>query len=82
MLLFFQPEMKENVMESHLKDQWYQLDEQYRNEEYRKKKHHRTQMIIPFNKLQSTLEKKDKDKYVTNKRRKSKKVGNIVFEFI
>ena len=69
-------------MESNLKDQWYQLDEQYRNEEYRKKKHHRTQMIIPFNKLHSTLEKKNKDKYVTNKRRKSKKVGNIVFEFI
>ena len=41
--------MKESVMESNLKDQWYQLDEQYRNEEYRKKKHHRTQMIIPFN---------------------------------
>ena len=69
-------------MESYLKDQWYQLDEQYRNEEYRKKKHYRTQMIVPFNKLQSTLDKKNKDKYITNKRRKSKRVGNIVFEFI
>ena len=69
-------------MESYLKDQWYQLDEQYRNEEYRKKKDHRTQMIIPYNKLQSVLDKKNKDKYVTNKRRKSKRVGNIVFEFI
>ena len=69
-------------MESYLKDQWYQLDEQYRNEEYRKKKHYRTQMLVPFNKLQSTLDKKNKDKYITNKRRKSKRVGNIVFEFI
>tara|TARA_B100001964_G_C14042343_1_gene513219 strand:+ start:220 stop:444 length:225 start_codon:yes stop_codon:yes gene_type:complete len=74
--------MKENVMKSYLKDQWYQLEEQYRNEEYRKKKHHRTQMIIPFNKLQSKLEKKNVDKHINNKRRKSKKVGNIVFEFI
>tara|TARA_B110001454_G_scaffold171533_1_gene162384 strand:- start:232 stop:456 length:225 start_codon:yes stop_codon:yes gene_type:complete len=74
--------MKESVMESNLKDQWYQLDEQYRNEEYRKKKHYRTQMIIPYNKLQSVLDKKNKDKYVTSKRRKSKRVGNIVFEFI
>ncbi len=69
-------------MKSYLKDQWYQLEEQYRNEEYRKKKHHRTQMIIPFNKLQSKLEKKNVDKHINNKRRKSKKVGNIVFEFI
>ena len=69
-------------MESYLKEQWYQLDEQYRNEEYRKKKHYRTQMIIPYNKLQSVLDKKNKDKYVTSKRRKSKRVGNIVFEFI
>ena len=69
-------------MESYLKDQWYQLDEQYRNEEYRKKKHHRTHMIIPFKKHQTVLEKKNKDKYVTSKRRESKKVGNIVFEFI
>ncbi len=69
-------------MESNLKDQWYQLDEQYRNEEYRKKKDYRTQMIIPYSKLQSTLEKKNKDKYITNKRRKSKRVGNIVFDFI
>ena len=69
-------------MESYLKDQWYQLDEQYRNEEYRKKKHHRTQMIIPFNKLQSTLEKKNADKHINNKRRKSKKVGKLIFQFI
>ena len=82
MLLFFQPEMKESVMESNLKDQWYQLDEQYRNEEYRKKKHYRTQMIIPFNKLQPILEKKNTDKHINSKRRKSKKVGNIVFDFI
>ncbi len=69
-------------MESYLKDQWYQYEEQCRNEEYRKKKHYRTQMIIPFNKLQSKLDKKNKDKYITNKRRKSKRVGNIVFDFI
>ena len=69
-------------MESYLKDQWYLVEEQYRNEEYRKKKHYRTQMIIPYNKLQSVLDKKNKDKYVTSKRRKSKRVGNIVFEFI
>jgi hypothetical protein len=82
MLLFFQPEMKESVMESYLKDQWYQLDEQYRNEEYRKKKQLKTHTVISFNKLQSTLEKKNADKHINNKRRKSKKVGNIVFEFI
>ena len=69
-------------MESYLKDQWYHLDEQYRNEEYRKKKHQRTQMIIPFNKLQPILEKKNTDKHINSQRRKSKKVGNIVFEFI
>ena len=69
-------------MESYLKDQWYQLDEQYRNEEFRKKKHYRTQMIIPYNKLQSVLDKKNRDKYITNKRRKSKRVGNIIFDFI
>ena len=69
-------------MESYLKDQWYQLDEQYRNEEYRKKKQLKTHTVISFNKRQPILEKKNKDKYVTSKRRKSKKVGNIVFEFI
>ena len=67
-------------MESYLKDQWYHLDEQYRNEEYRKKK--LLKASVPFNKLQSTLEKKNVDKHINNKRRKSKKVGNIVFEFI
>ena len=67
-------------MESYLKDQWYQLDEQYRNEEYRKKKQLKTS--VSFNKLQLKLDKKNRDKYITNKRRKSKKVGNIVFEFI
>ena len=67
-------------MESNLKDQWYQLDEQYRNEEYRKKKQLKTS--VSFNKLQLELDKKNRDKYITNKRRKSKKVGNIVFEFI
>ena len=67
-------------MESYLKDQWYQLDEQYRNEEYRKKKQLKTS--VSFNKLQLELDKKNRDKYITNKRRKSKKVGNIVFEFI
>ena len=67
-------------MESYLKDQWYHLDEQYRNEEYRKKK--QLKASVSFNKLQSTLEKKNADKHINNKRRKSKKVGNIVFEFI
>jgi hypothetical protein len=69
-------------MESNLKDQWYQLDEQYRNEEYRKKKQLKTHTVVSFNKRQPILEKKDKDKYVTNKRRKSKKVGKIIFQFI
>ncbi len=69
-------------MESNLKDQWYQLDEQYRNEEYRKKKQLKTHTVVSFDKRQPMLEKKNKDKYVTSKRRKSKKVGNIVFEFI
>ena len=58
-------------MESYLKDQWYQLDEQYRNEEYRNKKQ-----------LKIRLEKKNVDKHINNKRRKSKRVGNIVFDFI
>tara|TARA_Y100000310_G_scaffold121084_1_gene119864 strand:- start:2207 stop:2416 length:210 start_codon:yes stop_codon:yes gene_type:complete len=69
-------------MESYLKDQWYQLDEQYRNEEYRKKKQLKTHTVVSYNKRKPVLEKKNKDKYVTSKRRKSKKVGNIVFEFI
>ena len=67
-------------MESYLKDQWYQLDEQYRNEEFRKKKQLKTS--VSFNKLQLILEKKNADKHINNKRRKSKRVGNIVFEFI
>ena len=69
-------------MESYLKDQWYKLDEQYRNEESREKKQLKTHTIVSFNKRKPVLEKKNKDKYVTSKRRKSKKVGNIVFEFI
>ena len=69
-------------MESYLKDQWYQLDEQYRNEEYRKKKQLKTHTVVSFDKRQPMLEKKNKDKYITGKRRKSKRVGNIVFEFI
>lgn len=69
-------------MESYLKDQWYQLEEQYRNEETQEKKQSKTNTSVPFNKLQPILKKKDKDKYVTSKRRKAKKVGNIVFEFI
>ena len=69
-------------MESYLKDQWYQLDEQYRNEEFRKKKQLKTHTVVSFDKRQPMLEKKNKDKYITSKRRKSKKVGNIVFEFI
>ena len=68
-------------MESYLKDQWYKLDEQYRNEESREKKQLKTHTIVSFNKRKPVLEKKNKDKYVTNKRRKAKKVGNIVFEF-
>ena len=69
-------------MESHLKDQWYQFEEQYRNEEYRKKKQLKTHTAISFNKRKPILEKKNKDKFITNKRRKAKRVGNIVFEFI
>ena len=82
MLLFFQPKTRENVMESYLKDQWYQLDEQYRNEESQEKKQYKTHPIISFNKLQPILEKKNTDKHINSKRRKSKKVGNIVFDFI
>ena len=69
-------------MESNLKDQWYQLDEKYRYEEYRKKKQLKTHTVVSFDKRQPMLEKKNKDKYITGKRRKSKRVGNIVFEFI
>ena len=69
-------------MESYLKDQWYQLDEQYRNEEYRKKKQLKMHTVISFNKRQLILEKKDKDKHINSKRRKEKKVGKIVFQFI
>ena len=69
-------------MESYLKDQWYHLDEEYRNEEYRKKKQLKTHTVVSFDKRQPMLEKKNKDKYITGKRRKSKRVGNIVFEFI
>ena len=47
-------------MESNLKDQWYQLDEQYRNEEYRKKKQLKTHTVVSFDKRQPMLEKKNK----------------------
>ena len=67
-------------MESYLKDQWYQYEEQCRNEELKEKKLHKTS--VPFNKLQLKLDKKNRDKYINTKRRKAKKVGNIVFEFI
>ena len=48
MLLFFQPETKENVMESYLKDQWYQLDEQYRKEESQEKRQYKMYADISF----------------------------------
>ena len=67
-------------MKSYLEDEWYQLEEQYRNEELKEKKLHKTS--VPFNKLQLKLDKKNRDKYINTKRRKAKKVGNIVFEFI
>ena len=67
-------------MESYLKDQWYQFEEQCRDEELKEKKLHKTN--VPFNKLQLKLDKKNRDKYINTKRRKAKKVGNIVFEFI
>ena len=67
-------------MESYLKDQWYQFEEQCRNEELKEKKLHKTS--VPFNKLQLKLDKKNRDKYINTKRRKAKKVGKIVFEFI
>tara|TARA_R110000744_G_scaffold3944_2_gene14609 strand:+ start:481 stop:729 length:249 start_codon:yes stop_codon:yes gene_type:complete len=82
MLLFFQPKTRENVMESYLKDQWYQLDEQYRKEESQEKRQYKMYADISFSKLQPILEKKNTDKHINSKRRKSKKVGNIVFEFI
>jgi len=74
--------MKESVMESYLKDQWYQYEEQCRDEISQKKKQLKTSTVVPFNKRSPILEKKNKDKYITNKRRKAKRVGNIVFEFI
>ena len=67
-------------MESYLKDQWYQFEEQCRDEELKEKKLHKTS--VPFNKLQLKLDKKNRDKYINTKRRKAKKVGKIVFEFI
>ena len=69
-------------MESYLKDQWYQYEEQCRNEESREKKQLKTHTAVSFNKRQPILEKKNKDKHINSKRRKAKKVGNIVFEFI
>ena len=59
-------------MESYLKDQWYQLDEQYRNEEYRKKKQLKMHTVISFNKRQLILEKTYKYKHINIKRRKEK----------
>ena len=43
-------------MESYLKDQWYQFEEQCRDEELKEKKLHKTN--VPFNKLQLKLDKK------------------------
>ena len=60
-------------MESYLKDQWYHLDEEYRNEEYRKKKQLKTHTVVSFDKRQPMLEKKNKDKYINSKRRIAKK---------
>ena len=67
-------------MDSNLKDQWYQLEEQYRILELKEKKQNKTNGS--FNKLQPELDKKNRDKYINTKRRKAKKVGKIVFEFI
>ena len=67
-------------MDSNLKDQWYQLEEQYRVLELKEKKQNKTNGS--FNKLQTELDKKNRDKYINTKRRKAKKVGKIVFEFI
>jgi hypothetical protein len=67
-------------MESYLKDQWYQFEEQCRDEELKEKKEHKTN--VTFKKIQPMLNKKNKDKYINIKRRKAKKVGNIVFEFM
>ena len=67
-------------MESYLKDQWYQFEEQCRDAELKEKKQHKANAT--FRKLQPILDKKNRDKYINTKRRKAKKVGNIVFEFI
>ena len=69
-------------MESHLKDQWYQFEELCRDIESQEKKQLKTHTVVSFNKRKPILEKKNKDKYINIKRRKAKKVGNIVFEFM
>ena len=63
--------MKESVMESNRKEEYYQLEEYYLKE-YTKKQTH-TKVHDPWDKVKPKIEKKNKDKYVSSKRRKAKK---------
>ena len=63
--------MKESVMESKRKEEYYQLEEYYLKENIKKQKH--TKVHDPWDKVKPKIEKKNKDKYVSSKRRKAKK---------
>ena len=58
-------------MESYLKDQWYQFEEQCRDEELKEKKLHKTN--VPFNKLQLKLDKKTEINILILKEEKQKR---------
>ena len=63
--------MKESVMESKRKEEWYLLEEYYLKENIKKQKH--TKVHDPWDKVKPKIEKKNKDKYINSKRRKAKK---------
>ena len=67
-------------MESNLKEEYYQIEEEYLKENIKKQIH--TKVHVPWNKVKPKIEKKNKDKHVNSKRREAKKIGNIVFEVI
>ena len=63
--------MKESVMESNRKEEYYQLEEYYLKENIKKQIH--TKVHDPWDKVKPKIEKKNKDKYINFKRRKAKK---------
>ena len=58
-------------MESNRKEEYYQLEEYYLKENTKKQTH--TKVHDPWDKVKPKIEKKNKDKYVSSKRRKAKK---------